>query len=236
MPSIRDVRRFSGRGADEAATAFISRRILKELSVQPGDRLVDIGCGDGMLLRFALDQGAGRAIGVSGSEEEARCLREWGLDVRQAYTHALTLPDRCASMIVCNSVLHIVSPAMIPASLQEIARIAEPAARVWIGEIPGFREDASLRKFANIPAMLWWLLVNRGVRSFIGMCRRVLAGKQTEPVLKSAQAFWAEPEEFIGMAWDAGLVVERHFPHESIDAESRTYVSATRHDYLFRKS
>ncbi len=196
---------------------------------------MDIGCGDGMLLRFALDQGASRAIGVSGSEEEAKCLRERGLDVHHAYSHASTLSDGCASVIVCNSVLHIVSPAMIAASLQEIARIAEPAARIWIGEIPRFREDASLRKFPNIPAMLWWLLVNRGVRTFIGMCRLVLNGKQTEPVLKTAQAFWSEPEEFIGMARDAGLVVERHFPHESIDAESRTYVSATRHDYLFRK-
>lgn len=231
---MRDIRKFSGRGSDQALIEFINQRILKELAVEPEDRLVDIGCGDGTLLRFAMLRGVSNVIGLSGSDEEAAILRELGLNVSQAYTHSLPLPDQCASTVVCNSVLHIVPPDKVPASLREIARISQPGARIWIGEIPLFREPASIREFTNFPAMLWWLLRNRGVRTFLGMCRRILTGEQQEPVLRTTQSFWSEPDMFIQLASEAGLTVERHFPHQTLDVGRQPVVSATRHDCLLR--
>lgn len=117
---MRDLRGFSGRGTDQAVTEFINRRILNELEVQPEDRLVDIGCGDGTLLRFGLQSGLTHVVGLAGSEEEAALLRTAGLDVKQAHSDSLPLPDRSASVVVCNSVLHIVPAEQIPARLREL--------------------------------------------------------------------------------------------------------------------
>jgi ubiquinone/menaquinone biosynthesis C-methylase UbiE len=234
LRQMRDIHQFSGR-SDHTQTEFISRKILMELGIGPHDRLVDIGCGDGTLLQSALLAGVTTAIGFSGTEEEAERLRALGLNVSQGWTDALPLPDRSASAVVCHSVLHIVPPEKIPASLREIARIAEPEARIWIGELPRFREPASIRSFETVPEMLWWLLRKRGLRTFLGMCRRLLNGTQQGPVLRTAQAFWAEPEQFVRMAAEARLKVERHFPNQTLDSQQQLSASATRHDYLLRR-
>ena len=223
---MKDVRKLSGRGTDDTLTTFINRRILQELPIKPQDRLVDIGCGDGTLLRAALQVGVGEVIGLSGTEEEAEQLRGVGLNVKYARSDSLPLPDQSASAVVANGVLHIVPADQLPASLREIARIAEPGARIWIGEIPRFREPNTIRTFKNIPEMLWWLLRERGVRTFLGMCRRLITGAHREPVLRTAQAFWAEPEVFIRMAADAGLKIQRHAPHQSLDRDHQPCVSA----------
>jgi hypothetical protein len=57
------------------------------------------------------------------------------------------------------------------------------------------------------------------------------------PLLVNSQAaiFFSPPEMFIGMVQDAGLRIERHFPHETMD-EGLPQLSETRHDYLFRKN
>ena len=85
--------------------------------------------------------------------------------------------------------------------------------------------------------MLWWLLRKRGVRSVVGMCRKLLTGAQRGPVLvnKYAAVFFAPPEEFIKMAGEAGLRIEHYFPHQTLDQSQQPYASATRYDYLFRK-
>ena len=173
-------------------------------------------------------------VGVSGSEEEASALRKLGLNVIQAYSNSLPLPDHSASVVTCNGVLHIVPPEQIPASLREIARISRNNARIWIGELPRFREPASIREFPSYQAMLWWLLRKRGLRTFLGMCRRILKGKQREPILRTAQSFWSDPDSFIQMASAAGLVVERHFPHRTLDEHRKMTVSPARHDYVLR--
>jgi ubiquinone/menaquinone biosynthesis C-methylase UbiE len=165
---MRDIHGFSGRGSNHTLTEFINRRILTELAITPQDRLVDIGCEDGTLLRSALQAGVSNEVGLGGTEDEAKLLRAAGLTVKHAYADCLPLPDQCASAVVCNSILHIVPGDKIAASLREIARIAEPKARIWIGEIPRFREPSSIRRFENVPAMLWWLLRKRGLQTFLG--------------------------------------------------------------------
>ena len=232
---MRDIHELSGRGSSPILTEFINRRILDEIAIKPDDRLVDIGCGDGTLLRLAVQAGVSSAVGFNGTEEEAARVRASGLNVRQAFSDSLPLPDQCATAVVCNAVLLIVPREKIQASLREIARIAAPKARIWIGEIPRFREPASLRTFETVPDMLWWLLRKRGLRAFLGMCRQLLTGSHRGPALKTAQAFWAEPEHLVRMAAEAGLKVERNFPHQTLDSQRRPCVSATRHDYLLRK-
>ena len=89
----------------------------------------------------------------------------------------------------------------------------------------------------TVPQMLWRLLRKRGLRSFLGMCRKLLTGAQRGPVLVNnyAAVVFAQPEAFIKMAEEAGLGIEYHFPHQTLDQSQQPQASATRHDYLFRK-
>ena len=54
---------------------FARRAILDALALQPGDRLLEIGCGGGLLLRDALGSGV-KAAGVDHSPDMAELARE----------------------------------------------------------------------------------------------------------------------------------------------------------------
>jgi SAM-dependent methyltransferase len=233
-----DLHELAGRGPFKAVTEFVNRRIFEELALRPEDQFVDIGCGHGLLLRSAIQSGVISAIGLNATEDEVKPLSELGLDVRLGRTDSIPLPDAWASAVVCNCVLLLVPAEKMAKSLREIARICKPNARVWLGEIPRTEEITDVPRHNNIPEMLWWMLRKRGVRSFVGICRRLLSGEQQGPVLINplAAIFHAPPDAFIKMAEDAGLRIERHFPHRSLDGNSQLYTSPTRHDYFFRKN
>jgi hypothetical protein len=185
-----------------------------------------------------LENGVATAVGLSATEDEVRPLRACGLDVRQGVADSIPLPNEFATVVVCNSVLLLVPENRMGNSLQEIARISKPNARIYLGEIPRIEEITTVPRRETIPEMLWWLLRKRGVRSFLEMCRRLLNGQQRGPTLTNSLAavFFAPPEKFIRKAEDAGLRIERHFPHQSLDRNQQPYASATRHDYSFRKA
>jgi SAM-dependent methyltransferase len=54
---------------------FARRAILAALTLGPGDRLLEVGCGGGLLLREAMESGA-TATGLDHSEEMVRLARE----------------------------------------------------------------------------------------------------------------------------------------------------------------
>jgi len=234
---MRDLHELAGRGPFRATTEYVNRRIFSELAFGPEDRFVDVGCGNAFLLRMALKKGVESAIGLSATDDEVAPLRALGLNVLKGVSHSIPLPDGCATVVVCSCVLLLVPEHKMLNSLREIARISAPGARVWIGEIPSVEEPSDIPQHESIPQMLWWLLRNRGLRSVLGMCRRLLTGDQKGPVLVNTQAavYFAAPEEYIRLAREAGLRVERHFPHQTLDRKQRPCVHETRHDYVFRK-
>src|SRR5919106_5634743 len=76
----RVARRPTGRRAREVYGAddihdFARRAILDALALAPEDRLLDVGCGGGLLLRDALASGAA-VSGLDHSEEMVRLARE----------------------------------------------------------------------------------------------------------------------------------------------------------------
>ena len=89
-----------GRGKHKI-TRLVHERIVREVQLGPDDDLVDVGCGDGTLLRMAHAVGAHSAIGLHATEEEAAVLRRIGLDARQGLSHELPLNDNTASVVVC---------------------------------------------------------------------------------------------------------------------------------------
>ncbi len=228
----RDPHDLALRGREKKdVTKLVHQQIAEAVDLHFGDDLVDIGCGDGTMLRIADAAGAKTAIGLLATEEEVAVLRRVGLNAQQGLTNQLPLPDACASVIVCNSVLLVVPREQIPASLREIQRIAKPSARIFLGEIPYQEQHDPTPQFTTRQELLSYLYRKHGLRTWFGMVRRMAYRQLTgQPALinsGTAISFWATAEEFIAMAEAAGLQHVRtwqcwHYP--------------TRNNYLLRKA
>jgi ubiquinone/menaquinone biosynthesis C-methylase UbiE len=214
----------------ETITRLVHERIVQEVNPGPGDDLVDIGCGDGTLLRMAQQAGTRSAVGLLATEEEATLVRRLGFDVRKGLSHELPLPDACASVVVCNNVLLIVPRQNIPATLREICRIARPGARVFLGEIPFVPGPPPEPQFETAQETLSYLYRQYGLRTWFGMARRMAYWKLTgQPIVLHdgrVVSFFAQPEEFIALAQATGLELVRYWRREYPN---------TRNNYLFRK-
>jgi ubiquinone/menaquinone biosynthesis C-methylase UbiE len=227
----RDPHDLALRGREKKeVTMLVHRQIAEAVDLRAGDDLVDIGCGDGTMLRIADAAGAKSAIGLLATEEEVAVLRRVGLNAKQGLTNQLPLPDTSASVIVCNSVLLVVPREQIPASLHEIQRIAKPGARIFLGEIPYQEQHDPTPQFATRRELLSYLYRKHGFRTWFGMVRRMAYRQLTgQPALinsGTAISFWAPAEEFIAMAEAAGLQFVRHW---------QCWQYTTRNNYLFRK-
>jgi ubiquinone/menaquinone biosynthesis C-methylase UbiE len=228
---LRHIQDLALRGKNkEALTRRVQECIVKEVGLSPDDDLVDIGCGDGTLLLLAKRAGIHSAIGFHATDEEAEIVRGLGVDARQGFTDALPLPDQSASVVICNNVLLIVPREKIPASLHEVSRVAKPGARVLIGEIPYEPGPPPEPEFPTARATLAYLYRTYGLRTFLGMFRRMIYWKVTGQPMTirygSQVSFYAQPDEFIDMARAAGLEFVRSWRHED---------PANRYNYLFRK-
>jgi len=220
------------RGRDKKEiTRLIHERIAEAVDLHPGDDLVDIGCGEGTLLRIAQRVGTRTAVGLLATDEEVAVLRRVGLQTRQALTDHLPLPDECASVVVCNNVLLVVPREKIPASLREIRRIAKPGARIFLGEIPFMEQHDPTPHFTTRRETLSYLYREHGLRPWFGMLRRMtwwaLRGEPAILRPGTAVSFHSAPAEFIAMAQDAGLEFVRYWQHDDPN---------DRNNYLFRKA
>ena len=227
----RDLHDLSLRGRwNKELTRRVHEQIVERVALSADDELIDIGCGDGTLLRMAKDLGVRSAIGFLATEEEVALVRKTGLDVRQAFSDDLPLPDESASVVVCNSVLLIIPREKIPVTLREMSRVAKPGARIFIGEIPFVPQKDPTPQFTSGREMLSYLYRKHGFRTWFGMLRRMawwrLTGKPVVNTPGTAVSFYATAEEFIAMAKEAGLEIVQHWQHED---------PSDRNNYLFRK-
>jgi SAM-dependent methyltransferase len=132
----RVARRPSGPRAREVYGAadvhdFARRALLAALRLGPGDRLLDIGCGGGLLLRDALAAGAS-ATGVDHSEEMVALARERAPGAEVVLGGADALPFADASFTaVSMSIVFLFLPDPV-AALRECRRVLEPGGRVAV--------------------------------------------------------------------------------------------------------
>lgn len=229
--NVRDVEDLALRGKNTGEiTRRVNARIVREVEFTSDDGLVDIGCGDGTLLRMAQESGVVNAIGLLATEEEAGIVRRCGLRVRQGFTHRLPIADESASVVVCNNVLLVVPRERVPDSLREIERIAKPEARIFLGEIPFVAGPPPEPEFASVRETMTYFCRKHSIRATVGMLRRIIYWKLTgKPMIirgGASVSFFAEPPEFIAMAEEAGLELVRYWPHDWPEG---------RCNYLFRK-
>jgi SAM-dependent methyltransferase len=108
---------------------FARRAILDALALRPGDSLLEVGCGGGLLLREAIATGAG-ATGIDHSEEMVDLARERapGADVILASAERLPFNDAAFTAIAMSIVFFFFTDPV--AVLDESRRVLAPGGRL----------------------------------------------------------------------------------------------------------
>jgi SAM-dependent methyltransferase len=111
--------------------------VLRELLHLPGARILDIGCGDGSLVRFFAKNGA-HATGVDISGEvlaRARAAKPVADEqFREARGEALPFPEASFDIAVYFNALHHVPVSVQAAALREAARVLAPTGTLLVVE------------------------------------------------------------------------------------------------------
>ena len=130
------VRRTGGSEEARQATlqllAPVRERVLDNAQLEPGELLLDVGCGDGLIGLGALDRGA-RVIFSDISEEcLSDCRAVAGDDAEYLRAAATDLGDVVADVVTTRSVLIYVDDK--PKAFAEFFRVLRPGGRISIYE------------------------------------------------------------------------------------------------------
>lgn len=119
---------------------------LELLAPQPGELILDLGCGDGVLTRKIIDSGA-RVIGLDASEAMVEAARGRGVDAFVADAQALNLDEQATRFgafdaAFSNAALHwMLDPDAVASG---VFSILKPGGR-FVGEMGGEGNIATLR-------------------------------------------------------------------------------------------
>ena len=123
--------RFVGRYSEQLARALVAK-----LEIEPGRRVLDVGCGPGALTAVLAEiVGAEATAAVEPSEPFAAACRERvpGADVRVAAAEALPFGDESFDLTLSQLVVNFLPQPL--AGLREMGRVTKPggtvAASVW---------------------------------------------------------------------------------------------------------
>ncbi len=137
-------RNYSGTEAELYASFFVptiatpvSHELLRVADLQPGERVVDVACGTGVITRAAAERvgpsGSVRGIDLSpGMIEVARKTPAAGapIDWHAANAESLPLPDGSCDVALCQmGLMFMTDPA---AAMAELHRVVAPGGRVVV--------------------------------------------------------------------------------------------------------
>ena len=149
----RVARRPAGRRARETYGAndvhdFARDAILGALRLRPGDRLLEVGCGGGLLLRDALATGA-CATGLDHSEEMVSLAQERapGAEIVLGSAEQLPFPNESFTALAMSIVFFFLADPL--AALREARRVLASAGRIAI-----FTTSPKLRETPAAPEPL----------------------------------------------------------------------------------
>jgi SAM-dependent methyltransferase len=114
--------------------------VLDLLAPQPGEHILDLGCGDGVLTQKLVDAGA-TVIGIDPDAAMIAAAQARGLDARIGDARQLAF-DHQFGAVFTNAALHWVGvPDIVTAG---VARALKPGGR-YVGEFGGFGNIAAIR-------------------------------------------------------------------------------------------
>jgi len=159
----------------------LGAEILSWLDPKPGDRILDVGCGDGALTQKLVDAGA-KVVGVDTSDSLLAAAFERGLDVRRMDGQDLQF-DAEFDAVFSNAALH-----WMPHAEDVVQGVAKALKR-------GGRFVAEFGGHGNIAA-------------FVTALRAVAKRRGLDTAL-AAGWFYPTPDEYRALLERHGLMVER---------------------------
>jgi SAM-dependent methyltransferase len=155
----------------------LGKAVVELLAPRPGERILDLGCGDGVLTEALVAAGA-EVVGIDASPEMIAAAKARGLDARVMDGQALSF-DGEFDAVFSNAALHwMLDP---PAVANGVFRALKPGGR-FVGEQGGAGNIAKLR----------------------GALREVLTERGYRVPAEDPQ-WYASPEEFRAVYEGAGL-------------------------------
>jgi trans-aconitate methyltransferase len=113
--------------------------VLSWLEPQPDQRILDLGCGDGVLTHKIAESGA-RVVGVDASESFIETAKASGLDAHVVDAHTLTF-DQEFDAVFSNAAMHwMLQPDKV---IDGVNRALKPGGR-FVAEFGGFGNVAAI--------------------------------------------------------------------------------------------
>jgi SAM-dependent methyltransferase len=114
--------------------------VLEWLDPQPGEYVLDLGCGDGQLTQRIAGSGA-HVLGVDASAEMVAAARERGIEAEHAKAEELPFRDATFDAVFSNAVLHWIRGQ--DAMLEQVHRVLKPDGR-FVAEMGGHGNIAAI--------------------------------------------------------------------------------------------
>ena len=115
--------------------------VLEWLAAKPGEKILDLGCGDGQLTQRIAATGAD-VLGVDASPQMVRAARERGIVADLGDAEQLPYADKTFDAVFSNAALHWVRDQ--DAMIAQIDRVLKPGGR-FVAEMGGHGNVAAIR-------------------------------------------------------------------------------------------
>jgi trans-aconitate methyltransferase len=115
--------------------------VLEWLDAQPGEYILDLGCGDGQLTQRIAATGA-IVLGVDASPDMIAAARERGIEAEQANAESFPFGDAVFDAVFSNAALHWIRDQ--DAMLAQVRRVLKPGGR-FVAEMGGQGNIAAIR-------------------------------------------------------------------------------------------
>ncbi len=211
---------------------------LKELELPEGGTLLDIGCGRGELVFWALEHGAGRAIGIEYAEAAIRIARGAAAargfgdraELLAADARAIPLPDASVDAVAMLDVIEHLTFAEQLEALRESLRLLTPGGRFVLHTFPNRAIYETYSRLRRVVARRPRLAARPAQARSSTRCT---SASSPAPSSRSSCALPASPGIDVGyMPW----VYDDHFPSERAKAAFRRIAAFGPTEHLAKAS